>query len=200
MLAARSEKRLYAYDLSGTALAPDAAWPYDPVRACLLNDVLGYRDPWCERAYHVQSGTWRSQPQIVAELRNADAWGMFRVRKETLSGDLDEIASLIHSGRAVLADIDIDSHAWGHRGAGTGTIPDYVHADRGGHAVVLVAYTWRMGERFFLIHNSWGDGWGRGGYAWIADRTLRRHLEDAAIVDVFPRGAVVAKQGAVTGT
>lgn len=199
VIAARSEKRLYATGAAGTAIAADAAWPYDPVRACLLNDVLGYRDPWCESAYHVHSGSWRSQPQIVGELRNADAWGLFRVREEKLSGHIEEIATLIALGRAVIANIDIDSQAWGHRGASTGTIPDYAHADRGGHAVVLVAYAWQAGERYFLVHNSWGQEWGRGGYVWIASRTLERHLESAAIVDVYPRGANVPAAGAVSG-
>jgi hypothetical protein len=165
-----------------------------------LNDVLRQRDPWCESAYHVPSGTWRAQPQIVAELRNADMFGLFRVREEQLSGDIDEIATLIHSGRSVLAAIAIDSHAWSNAGRATGTIADYAHADRGAHAVVLVAYAWQMGERFFLVHNSWGEDWGRGGYAWIGERTLRRHLASAAIVDVYGRGVHVPQEGALSGT
>ncbi len=200
IIAARSEKRLYASGLNGTAIAPDSAWPYDPVRACYLNDVLGYRDPWCEAAYHVPSGSWRSQPQIVAELRNADAWGTFRIREEELSGNTDEIANLINQSRSVIADISIDSRAWGHSIASSGTIADYLHADRGGHAVVLVAYTWSNGERYFLIHNSWGTDWGKGGYAWIADRTLRRHILGASIVDVYARGFPVPSEGATSGT
>lgn len=199
VLAARSEKRLYATGFAGTAIAVDEAWPYDPVRACLLNDVIR-PDVWCESAYHVPSGSWRSNPRVVAELQNADAWGLFRIREESLSGDIDEIAALIHAGRSVMVDVAIDSHAWGTKGASGGTIPDYLHADRGGHAVVLVAYSWQMGERYFLVHNSWGRDWGRGGYAWIAERTLRRHMMEAAIVDVYPRGVDVPRNGAVSGT
>lgn len=33
----------------------------------------------------------------------------------------------------------------------------------GGHAIILVG--WRPGS--FLFRNSWGEGWGNGGYAWI---------------------------------
>jgi C1A family cysteine protease len=35
----------------------------------------------------------------------------------------------------------------------------------GGHAVLLVGYD--LNSRLWRVRNSWGTGWGEGGYAWL---------------------------------
>jgi len=187
IVAAYSEKRLYGTSSArGTAIAPEAAFPFEPVRGCLLNDSLGYRDVWCESAYQVESGTWRRYPNMVAEVARADAAGRYPLRKEYLSKDPDEIATVLAEGRAVVIAIRVDSTAWGHSGAKNGTLPEYGNADRGAHEVFLNAYTWMGPVRYFRIQNSWGTGWGRDGQAWISEASLRAHLMHAAIVEVSP--------------
>ncbi len=187
IVAAYSEKRLYGTSAArGTSIAPEAAFPFDPVRACLLNDSLGYRDVWCESAYHVESGSWRRYPNMVAEVSRADGAGRYPLRKEYLSKDPDEIATVLAEGRAVVLGIRVDSYAWGHAGAKSGTLPEYGNADRGGHEVFLNAYTWVGPIRYFRIQNSWGTGWGREGQVWISEASLRAHIMHAAIVEVSP--------------
>jgi hypothetical protein len=47
----------------------------------------------------------------------------------------------------------------------------------GGHAVLAVGLGHgRSGETFFLIRNSWGEGWGDHGYAWLSTDYLHDKL------------------------
>jgi len=50
------------------------------------------------------------------------------------------------------------------------------------HAVVAVGYGERAGNRFILIRNSWGEGWGLEGYAWLAEHYLAPRLTQAVIL------------------
>lgn len=47
---------------------------------------------------------------------------------------------------------------------------------RGTHAVVAVGTGEYFGSRVVLTRNSWGEGWGDGGHAWLDDTFLRRYL------------------------
>lgn len=59
---------------------------------------------------------------------------------------------------------------------------------RGLHAVVGVGLGRHQGCRVFLIRNSWGTEWGDGGYAWLDDAFLARHLKEALVLtyEVYP--------------
>lgn len=47
----------------------------------------------------------------------------------------------------------------------------------GGHAVLVVGFGRdEVGEKFFLVRNSWGDTWANGGYAWLAANYLADKL------------------------
>lgn len=43
------------------------------------------------------------------------------------------------------------------------------------HAVAIVGLGWKEGEAYFLLRNSWGCGWGRGGVAWASASYVRKH-------------------------
>jgi hypothetical protein len=56
----------------------------------------------------------------------------------------------------------------------------------GGHATCCCGYDRR--DSLFLIRNSWGEGWGRGGYGWISQRALEDRLISAwSAVDFIVR-------------
>lgn len=47
----------------------------------------------------------------------------------------------------------------------------------GGHAVLAVGVGRSFaGEQCIMVQNSWGEGWGDSGYAWLTSSYLRTHL------------------------
>jgi hypothetical protein len=167
------------------AITTESLWPYDPKKACRFKDGV---DGTCERAYGVSTGSWRSDPRLVFERERARANGAFYVaRARTFKkGDFASILGALAQGRAVYASIDIDSVAWGFRGVQGGVLPEYERADRGGHAVAIVGYRTLPTGRQYLLHNSWGTKWGDGGYAWMSEAGVRKHLIDAHLIDALP--------------
>jgi hypothetical protein len=55
-----------------------------------------------------------------------------------------------------------------------------------GHALVLAGYAHLPHGTYFLAHNSWGAGWGDGGYAWIHEATLQQWAREVVAVDAEP--------------
>lgn len=57
--------------------------------------------------------------------------------------------------------------------------------ERGGHAVLTVGYgiDTEAGEPALLIRNSWGSGWGQGGYAWLPRAYVDRQLHETAVLN-----------------
>ena len=50
------------------------------------------------------------------------------------------------------------------------------------HAVVAVAHGVTGGQRAIFVRNSWGSGWGLGGYGWLTESFLTPRLFAAAIL------------------
>jgi len=55
--------------------------------------------------------------------------------------------------------------------------------ERGGHAVLAVGHDiGTTNTPALLIRNSWGEGWGLGGYAWLTRTYIDRQLHETAVL------------------
>lgn len=63
------------------------------------------------------------------------------------------------------------------------------------HAVVAIGYGTYKGRRAVLVRNSWGEGWGQSGHAWLTEEFLGPRVFRLAIlteeIDVAPPAAAV---------
>jgi hypothetical protein len=53
---------------------------------------------------------------------------------------------------------------------------------RGLHAVAGVGVGRHGGDRVVLIRNSWGPDWADGGYAWLLDAFITRHMREVLLL------------------
>ena len=102
--------------------------------------------------------------------------------------DTPLLQSKLAAGQDVMVTLELPS-AFVPRGrTGARYVPNYTRsagADAG-HALVLAGYAHFSHGTYFLLHNSWGTGWGDGGYAWIHETTLRRWTRSVVAVDAEP--------------
>ena len=181
----------------GGAYAVEAVWPHDPVKACKLE-----RRPndHCGTAYGVTPGSAAADPEIRVDQARADALARYKLtRVEILDNspaDPDQVAAVLAGGDDIWVAFRYSREAWRHESVRCGVtcpsssytccdrsvrvnaIPDYTIIDQDvpGHAVVLSGYRTRNGRREFLMHNSWGEDWGEGGYAWVSEFMIRQHM------------------------
>ncbi|MBK8251562.1 MAG: C1 family peptidase [Polyangiaceae bacterium] len=174
----------------GERIALEPSWPYDPAKACKM-----LRDPFdsCSSAYKVSSGSGDLDPQIRAEKAAANNAGRYTVsaieKLQSNPPNLDEMSAVLAGGDAIWVSFWVDSDAWTNSALLQGAVlPHYEQRESTGHAVLLAGYRWVGSQKQFLIHNSWGTKWGDGGYAWITDTTVSKHLRAAYKVRVSDGG------------
>lgn len=54
---------------------------------------------------------------------------------------------------------------------------------RGNHAMIVCGIGESKGKRLLMIKNSWGRSWANGGYAWITDDYVKRHVFNAQVME-----------------
>jgi hypothetical protein len=174
---------------NGTPLVVETSWPYDPHKACKLDESPGDRS-FCQQAYGIQSGTWKSDASLASERGRAEASGVYRIltfHPLKRPVDPDEVARILGTGQAIYVGFDIDTKAWSaaNRRNG-GVLADWNNDGSGGHAVALVGFRPSTGGsgRQYLVHNSWGKGWGDGGYAWVSEAMVKQRIHEAFTVTV----------------
>jgi hypothetical protein len=108
----------------------------------------------------------------------------FRVRgyRRVEIARLDDIKGQLALSNPVLISF-ADSPAFHrHRGDGVFEEPSFDGPNYGWHAMTLVGYDDR--RQAFRLINSWGQGWGDRGRAWVSYEVVRTRVRAAGILDV----------------
>jgi len=179
----------------------ETVWPYDPVKACRI--AVGNDGQGCDARYHVQKESAYTDPTLVAERQRADASPSYRIvsiqsiaetGRDGVPSDMAkaeaEIMKLLAAGEAVYLGVDMATN-WTSAGGmhGIEVLPP-PQGYYGSHALLAQGYRTTASGTQFLVQNSWGSSWGRGGYAWIPEDTFRARLRVAYRFKVdLPSGA-----------
>ncbi len=111
--------------------------------------------------YHASDCDGAPAPQIIASAKD------FRIRGARMLDHkkLDDIKGALAQSNPVVISFSADNAFMQHRGAGVfaNTVAD--KASAGWHAIAVVGYDDR--KQAFRLINSWGTGWGDGGYGWV---------------------------------
>ncbi|MCC6647372.1 MAG: hypothetical protein IT374_17590 [Polyangiaceae bacterium] len=172
----------------GKGVAAEATLPYDEAGACQL--ARGEAARLCKERRALA-------PDAVAK---ADAAPVARLLDvvELANSDGAAMRETIARGQDVVLVLRVDPDAWaGLVGSKDPEplLPDYVGA-AAIQPVLVVGFAKQDGAWFFLLQNSWGPTWGAGGFAWIAEATLRKNAIEAYVVQASPATAVGVAQPA----
>lgn len=79
-----------------------------------------------------------------------------------------------------------------HRGEAVFNDPAFDPGQDGWHSMTIVGYDDR--RRAFRLMNSWGQGWGDGGYAWLGYDIVPQRVREAGVLDVAKSSSETAAQ------
>jgi C1A family cysteine protease len=138
-------------EVAGTSLkaALDVARKYGAVREQVL-PFSGKLFAGQEEAFYARAAQFKISSYFNLTLRRAS--------------DIDEWRRWIATKGPILTRLDVD-RTWDTAGDNAGNLDTYRRETaRGGHAVALVGYT----PDRFVVRNSWGTGWGDGGFGYAS--------------------------------
>jgi hypothetical protein len=159
--------------LSAIGQPLEATWPYDESRP----DWVAYAPP------SPPDATW-----FTADLA-------------PLTADTATVKAELDNGRPVVLGVVVYDTMFVPTLAGRVEVAPATAPARGRHALLAVGYD--ANDDALLIRNSWGNTWALGGYGWLADEYVARHLREAWRVGVAPGTAstsATTTSGDVYGT
>jgi len=146
---------LMAQSIHEDGQPPEAIWPYLPVLPTNL-------------------GEWKP-PQ--------DCSPIFRRQYQIEQTSIERVYEYLRNSRPVVITLTISSSFFrpSREGVITGTLTE---PPVNSHAVVAVGYGTNRQSHAVLVRNSWGDGWGLKGHAWITEEYLRPRMLKIGTADL----------------
>jgi hypothetical protein len=166
----------------GQAMGAEVGWPFDVNEAVTWVPCQDFPKP-------PKAGCGRPIDTARVQRIAASPVGEFtEVEYIGAPPDVPTLWAKIAAGQDVIVTIELPPAFVPTGKAGARYIPNYVRSagPDAGHAMVLAGYAHLPHGTYFLLHNSWGPGWGDGGYAWIHEVTLRRWAREVVAVDAEP--------------
>ena len=166
----------------GQPLGPESQWPFRATEAMAWVPCSDFAKP-------PRTGCGKPVDDAHVNRVAASAVGHFtEVEYLGAAPDTPVLQAKLAAGQDVLITIELPSAFVPKGRAGSRYIPDYARSagPDAGHAMLLAGYAHLPHGTYFLLHNSWGTGWGDGGYAWMHEATLRRFSHEVVAIDAEP--------------
>jgi hypothetical protein len=176
----------------GHTVSADATWPFDERIAT----------GWvaCESGPPPKEGCGLSPDAKAVAKAEADPVATFTDVTYLDDPDVDDLREHLAAGQDIIVALELPTVFAPIGKAGARYVPHWTAPDpEGGHALVISGYATLANAVYFLMHNSWGSGWGDSGYAWIHATTLTKHLREALVIDAEPYLRDGAKQRRTRG-
>jgi C1A family cysteine protease len=113
-------------------------------------------------------------------LKNSCSKGVVKIQNFKYLSTLDEVISSLKNDKPVVASIKLTPNFYKNKGiilAKESNIGGELNSHANGHAVLLVGYLklpkiLNEGSVCFITANSWGEGWGNGGYSCLSEKWM----------------------------
>jgi hypothetical protein len=165
----------------GMGIGGEAQWPFDVNEAISWVACTEYTKP-------PRSGCGRAVNDARLQRLEASPLGSLTEAEYLGAPDMSVLAAKIAEGQDIVVTMELPSAFVPKGRAGARYVPNYTRSagPDAGHALVLAGYARLPHGTYFLAHNSWGSGWGDGGYAWIHEQTLKAWGRESVALDADP--------------
>lgn len=133
--------------------------------------------------YNPRLGPGTEEPPAAA---GPEPWLIAQFEEVSLAHDgvEDDLEVRIADGSPVVLVLEVTDAFENPGRDGQIDLPDLRAPAGDYHAVLVVGAATRIDGRSLMIRNSWGEGWGAGGFAWLPVSYLESFAVQAGVVDL----------------
>ncbi len=174
----------------GQLLGREAAWPFNPAEASAWVACSEYPKP-------PRFGCSKPVDDARVTRLEQSPEGVFTEAEYLGPPDVAVLQAKIAAGQDVVLAMELPTSFVPRGRPGARYVPHYARSagPDAGHALLLAGYARLPHGVYFLAHNSWGPGWGDGGYAWLHEKTVTTWGHETVVIDADPSDEAEATRG-----